>query len=140
MLENVLKCFVQFWHILRGRPLNRTVFSICVKRKKRLTHPPTPNSDHSRPKKSVHECSDLGVGGWVSCNPNVLNVVQICKSVRNIGRSPTILLAEISAKTRYNHPWRISIILSVNCPFCTICYIFAGKTCDVLAPLSTLEQ
>ncbi len=30
------------------------------------------------------ECSDSGVGGWVSCNPNV---VQICKSVRNIGRS-----------------------------------------------------
>ncbi len=30
------------------------------------------------------ECSDLGVGGWVSCN---LNVVRICKSVRNIGRS-----------------------------------------------------
>ncbi len=30
------------------------------------------------------ECSDLGVGGWVSFNPNV---VRICKSVRNIGRS-----------------------------------------------------
>ncbi len=32
------------------------------------------------------ECSGLGVGGWVSCNPNV---VWIYKSVRNIGRSLT---------------------------------------------------
>ncbi len=30
------------------------------------------------------ESSDLGVGGWVSCN---MNVVRICKSVRNIGQS-----------------------------------------------------
>ena len=28
------------------------------------------------------ECSDLGVGGWVSSN---LNIVRMCKSVRNIG-------------------------------------------------------
>ncbi len=33
------------------------------------------------------ECSDLGVGGWVSRN---LNIVRICKSVRIIGRSLTI--------------------------------------------------
>ena len=30
------------------------------------------------------ECSDLGVGGGVSTNPNI---VRICKSVRIIGRS-----------------------------------------------------
>ncbi len=30
------------------------------------------------------ECSDLRVDGWVSCNPNI---VRICKSVQNIGRS-----------------------------------------------------
>ena len=30
------------------------------------------------------ECSDLGLGGWVSRNPNL---VRICKSVRIIGRS-----------------------------------------------------
>ncbi len=30
------------------------------------------------------ECSDLGVGGWVSRNPNI---VRICKSVPIIGRS-----------------------------------------------------
>ncbi len=30
------------------------------------------------------ECSDLGVGGCVSRNPNI---VRICKSVRIIGRS-----------------------------------------------------
>ena len=30
------------------------------------------------------ECSDEGVGGWVSTNSNV---VQICKSARIIGRS-----------------------------------------------------
>ncbi len=30
------------------------------------------------------ECSDFGVGGWVSTNPNV---VRICKSVRIIGCS-----------------------------------------------------
>ena len=30
------------------------------------------------------ECSDLGVGGWVSTNPNI---VLICKSVQIIGRS-----------------------------------------------------
>ncbi len=39
---------------------------------------------HSRTDFFGRECSDLGVGGWVSCNPNV---VRICKSVRNIGRS-----------------------------------------------------
>ncbi len=33
------------------------------------------------------KCSDLGVGRWVSCN---LNVVQICKSVQNIGQSLTM--------------------------------------------------
>ncbi len=30
------------------------------------------------------KCSDLGMGGWVRCN---LNVVRLCKSVRNIVRS-----------------------------------------------------
>ncbi len=41
---------------------------------------------HRRTDYFGHECSHLGVRGWVSCN---LNVVQICKSVRNIGRSLT---------------------------------------------------
>ncbi len=31
-----------------------------------------------------HECSDLGVGGWVSRNPNIF---RICKSVQIIGQS-----------------------------------------------------
>ncbi len=39
---------------------------------------------HRRTNFFGRECSDYGVGGWVSCNPNV---VRICKSVRNIGRS-----------------------------------------------------
>ncbi len=30
------------------------------------------------------ECSDFRLDGWVSCNPNI---VRICKSARNIGRS-----------------------------------------------------
>ena len=39
-----------------------------------------------------HECADLGVGGWVRGNPNV---VRICKSVRNIGQSVTIIYPKI---------------------------------------------
>ncbi len=35
---------------LRGRPLNRTIISICVKRKYMLTHPPTPLFADLRPK------------------------------------------------------------------------------------------
>ncbi len=34
------------------------------------------------------ECSDLGVDGWVNQNANI---VRICKSVRIIGRSLTLL-------------------------------------------------
>ena len=45
------------------------------------------------------ECSDLGVGGWVSRNPNI---VRICKSVRIIGQS---LRKEISVEhSDYAHP------------------------------------
>ncbi len=33
-----------------------------------------------------HECSDLGVGGWVSRN---LNIVRIFKSVQILGQSLT---------------------------------------------------
>ncbi len=33
------------------------------------------------------KCSDLGVGGWVSCNPNIM---RICKSVQNILDDPLV--------------------------------------------------
>ncbi len=36
-----------------------------------------------------HECSDLGMGGWVSQN---LNIVGICKSIHIIGRFLTTLV------------------------------------------------
>ncbi len=42
-----------------------------------------------------HECSDLGVDGWVSCN---LNIVRICKSVRIIGRSLIEKFIKINCK------------------------------------------
>ncbi len=57
--------------------------------------PPTPSNDlHPIPSSSKvyvlfffrHECSELGVVGWVRTNPKV---VCICKSVRIIGRSLT---------------------------------------------------
>ncbi len=46
------------------------------------------------------ECSDLGVGGFLSCNPNV---VRICKSFRNIGRSLIIFVLTRLYKTFYFH-------------------------------------
>ena len=37
-------------------------------------------------------CSGLAMGGWVSCNPDA---VQICKSVRNIGQFLSKLLTHV---------------------------------------------
>ncbi len=51
---------------------------------------------HRRTDFFVRECSDLGVGGWVSCNPNV---VRICKSIRNIGRSLRLTSSDWSSRT-----------------------------------------
>ncbi len=60
------------------------------------------------------ECSDLGVGGWVSCNPNV---VRICKSVRNIGRSLSLINSLMIIKFIISHDFNaeIQLLSRENC-------------------------
>ena len=68
------------------------------------------------------KCSDLGVGRWVSCN---LNVVQICKSIRNIRRS----LRQIMGKLTLSERKEEAMCLWFEVKLCKLIDI-AGKGCN----------
>ena len=71
------------------------------------------------------ECSDFGVGGWVSCNPDV---VRICKSIRNIGRSLTDIIYIIDQGSTCDDVG----IFAINSSQCIVYFEMCNVKCTTL--------